>query len=84
MFPSHDLARFMIKHWRGVLSVAGVLLLIGLYYYVRGLGYDQCELKYEIKRLKAIEETLNVKEKQNSVVRPDDVELINCLRSGTF
>ena len=78
----------LIKHWRlivvliGVLSVVGVVLYFGHTKYRE--GYNKATQACEMEKQRAIDEALSINKKQRAVIRPDDRVLIERLRGGWF
>ena len=76
------LARFTpLQLFIGFVSIAS--LLIGLWLYIEGRGYNRC--KGEIN-LNTAETVIDIKEKQNEALRnrPDDDRLIDSLLKGSY
>lgn len=78
---------FILKYWKYIAIILGVLSLAGAFYAYRATliakGYDKATEECKNQKQEAINENIKIKQKQDIINRPSDSIYIKRLRDGT-
>lgn len=64
--------------------MALIALVIGVFFYAYKLGRDKERALCELQKTIAIDENIEIRKKQDKILRPNDAAYIDSLQSGTF
>lgn len=73
------IARFLASKFSGYIAIAAVFFIIGTYFYVKHIGFKECQNEVIIKEIEVLK-----KRSEIAANRPDDTATIDRLLSGTF